>query len=257
MPITTLPTAPSAQRPSTFATEMDAFNAALVTFADELVTYEDSSAQTVVLTARHVTEAATKALEAQNAAISASDAARDAGAVVWVTGLTYAAGDVRYSPITYMTYRRKTTGAGSTDPSADTTNWAPSATGFATLAGTETFTNKRISAYHYLDRTVVNAACTGTVTLDLALGSVFDLTLTGNTTLQLTGAPTLSGETLNIIISVTQDAGTAYTLTWFSGISWITYNAVAPSTQAAGKIVEYIITTTAPGVYKGRKGAST
>lgn len=62
-----------------------------------------------------------------NAAI-ASAAAQTAvaatNAQVWVSGTTYAVGDVRYSPVDYQSYRRKTAGAGTTDPSSDSTNWA-------------------------------------------------------------------------------------------------------------------------------------
>lgn len=57
------------------------------------------------------------------AAISAVAAASAANAVAWVSGTTYAAGDVRYSPIDFQSYRRLITGAGTTDPSLDTTNW--------------------------------------------------------------------------------------------------------------------------------------
>lgn len=42
---------------------------------------------------------------------------------IWVTGTTYTIGDVRFSPIDFQSYRRKTAGAGATDPSLDTTNW--------------------------------------------------------------------------------------------------------------------------------------
>lgn len=42
----------------------------------------------------------------------------------WISGTTYAVGDVTWSPIDYLAYRRKTAGAGTTDPSADSTNWA-------------------------------------------------------------------------------------------------------------------------------------
>lgn len=42
----------------------------------------------------------------------------------WISGTTYAIGDLTWSPIDYQTYRRKTAGAGTTDPSADSTNWA-------------------------------------------------------------------------------------------------------------------------------------
>jgi len=45
-------------------------------------------------------------------------------ATVWVSGTTYAVGDGRFSPINFQTYRRKTAGAGTTDPSLDPTNWA-------------------------------------------------------------------------------------------------------------------------------------
>ena len=46
-----------------------------------------------------------------------------AGAIAWVSGTTYAIGNVRYSPINFLAYRRKTAGAGVIDPSLDTTNW--------------------------------------------------------------------------------------------------------------------------------------
>lgn len=65
----------------------------------------------------NATDASTSATIAQAAAIAS-------GAIAWVSGTTYAAGDPRYSLIDWQTYRRKTAGAGTTDPSADTTNWA-------------------------------------------------------------------------------------------------------------------------------------
>lgn len=64
------------------------------------------------------------ALDAHINATAAAGAAEAAGAAVWVSGTTYAAGDCRYSPANYQTYRRKTAGAGTTDPSLDGTNWA-------------------------------------------------------------------------------------------------------------------------------------
>lgn len=45
-------------------------------------------------------------------------------APVWVSGTTYSIGEVRVSPIDWQSYRRITAGAGTTDPSLDTTNWA-------------------------------------------------------------------------------------------------------------------------------------
>lgn len=56
---------------------------------------------------------------------AASDFLGGATPKVWVTGTTYAAGKVVWSPTDYQYYMRKSTGAGSTDPASDTTNWQP------------------------------------------------------------------------------------------------------------------------------------
>lgn len=63
------------------------------------------------------------ALEVNVLSVNAESAAGAIANSVWVSGTTYAVGDVRYSPIDFLNYRRKTAGAGTTDPSADTTNW--------------------------------------------------------------------------------------------------------------------------------------
>lgn len=57
-------------------------------------------------------------------ASNASAAAASLSAALWVSGTTYTAGVVVYSPIDKFNYRRKVTGAGTTDPSNDPTNWA-------------------------------------------------------------------------------------------------------------------------------------
>lgn len=57
-------------------------------------------------------------------ASNASAAAASLSAALWVSGTTYTAGVVVYSPIDKFNYRRKITGAGTTDPSNDPTNWA-------------------------------------------------------------------------------------------------------------------------------------
>ena len=57
-------------------------------------------------------------------ALNAEASAGGIANLAWVSGTTYAAGNVRYSPIDFFNYRRKTAGAGTTDPSADSTNWA-------------------------------------------------------------------------------------------------------------------------------------
>ena len=63
-------------------------------------------------------------LEVQELALKAESAAGSLANAVWVSGTTYVAGDVRYSPVDFLVYRRKTAGAGTTDPSLDSTNWA-------------------------------------------------------------------------------------------------------------------------------------
>lgn len=79
-----------------------------------------------------------------DAEVTASAALAVVGAEAWVSGTTYAIGDPVYSPIDMQTYRRKISGAGTTDPSADSTNWekvainAPTATQAEMEAGTET-----------------------------------------------------------------------------------------------------------------------
>jgi hypothetical protein len=105
MPITALPTPPATTDLANFDTRADAFLAALPTF----VTEANAQAETVDAAA--------------DAAINA------AGAVAWVSGTTYAIGDVVYSPINFQTYRRITEGAGTTDPSADTTNYVKISSG--------------------------------------------------------------------------------------------------------------------------------
>lgn len=125
-----------------------------------------------------------------------------------------------------------------------------------TLNGTESLDNKRLRTFYIIDKTTVNAAATGTVNLDVSTATVFNMTLSGNTTFAVTNAPSLSGETLTFIVKVTQP-GSAYTITWFSGITWITTGGSAPAAPAASKTIEYIFTTSSAGVYEGRKGAST
>lgn len=109
-----------------------------------------------------------------------------------------------------------------------------------------------LSLAKYMDLAVLNAAATGTVTLNMALGSVHILTLTGNATLALSNLPTLSGEVLSIVVRVTQGA-TARTLTWFAGITWLNANG-APAAPAANKTIEYILTYNG-SAWIGRRGA--
>ena len=118
--ISALPTPPSTSDPATFDTRADAFMAALPTHTTET----NAASANVYANAVDAASSASAAASSANAASSsAATAVSAAGATLWVSGTTYAIGDVRYSPANQKIYRRKTAGAGTTDPSADSTNW--------------------------------------------------------------------------------------------------------------------------------------
>ena len=137
--ISALPTPPSRQDPTNFNDRADAFLGALPQFQTE------ANALQTDVNAKQLAAASS----ATNAAASELAAANTAGATIWVSGTTYAIGANRFSPINFRTYRRKTAGAGTTDPSTDTTNWQlltslgdVLTTGDQSIAGIKTFTGR-------------------------------------------------------------------------------------------------------------------
>lgn len=114
MAITPLPQPPTRANPAGFSEAADTFLSALPVFANE------ANALQTDVNAKQVT--ASDAAIAAEASRVATEAASNVTA--WVSGTTYAVGNVRYSPINFFSYRRKTAGAGTTDPSLDPTNWA-------------------------------------------------------------------------------------------------------------------------------------
>jgi hypothetical protein len=134
--IAALPTPPSRSDSANFAARGDAFMAALPTFRSETNTVasnvyanaveaEADASAADASAAAAAAQVALAAAQASAAANSAAAAAASIGAPQWVSGTTYTAGQVVWSPSTYLTYRRKTTGAGTTDPALNPTNWAP------------------------------------------------------------------------------------------------------------------------------------
>ena len=120
MPITALPAPPQRNDPATFADRGDALLGALPQFVTEANALEANVNAKESSAATSATNAATSAMEA---ATSAAIAVGSAGAVMWVSGTTYAFGDVRWSPVDGLVYRRMIAGAGTVDPGLDSENW--------------------------------------------------------------------------------------------------------------------------------------
>lgn len=129
-PVTALPTAPTISSPSTFESRMDAFLTAMVLLRTEinagLTNVYNNAVDAYNNAIAAASSASTAATQATNAQTAANNAAVSAGAVLWVSGATYAQGTYVRSPSNARTYRRITaSGAGTTDPDADTTNYTP------------------------------------------------------------------------------------------------------------------------------------
>lgn len=116
------------EAPADFSRKASAFLGALPSFREAMNTAGDwiSSAWADVMAALPVV------LNARDSAVNASDDAVAAanmavsvvGAVEWDADATYSIGQAVWSPADLQTYRRRTDGAGTTDPSIDPTNWA-------------------------------------------------------------------------------------------------------------------------------------
>lgn len=171
MPIAALPIAPSITRPVTFAEETDTFLLALDPFrtdANQLLADAQTAASTAVTKAGEALGSAGAAsTSATNAATSEANAASSAGAAKWVSGTTYALGAAVWSPANRVVYRRIVAGAGTTDPSADATNWAMLGTIGLTVVTVSTTTTTAAANGHYV---LTNVAAT-TLTLPASPGA--------------------------------------------------------------------------------------
>jgi hypothetical protein len=175
----------------------------------------------VALAADQVTLASNQVTLAESAVAAATSAAN---ASIWVSGQTYAIGNVRFSPINFFSYRRKTTGAGTTDPSLDLTNWALVAgTGNVTtdtpqiITGKKTFSGTSSEIAIVLSdaaevATISATAATGTINYDITTQSVLYYTsnASGNWTLNFRAS---SGTSLNTALAIGQSVTMAFLVT--------------------------------------------
>jgi hypothetical protein len=141
------PASPTRASPSTFATRADAWVSWMETWAPD---FETAAVASEV-----------NASESYANAVAAQASANSVGAALWVSGTTYAIGDVRRSPANQFPYRRLTAGAGTTDPSADATNWTLAAMFYPSMLIVSATTQTASAWWHYI---LTNASAT-TLTL--------------------------------------------------------------------------------------------
>lgn len=117
----TAPTAPDRSDRATFPTRM--YNE-FVWLNGDFIDYVEDAADNVENNATEALDsAAAAAVSASDAEASATQTAATAAVTKWISGTSYTEGDCVWSPTDRQTYRRKVTGGGTTDPSADSTNW--------------------------------------------------------------------------------------------------------------------------------------
>jgi hypothetical protein len=103
---------------------------------------------------------------------------------------------------------------------------------------------------------LLKANVTGAYALNVGVSGFFNLTLTGNTVISVTGLPTLSAtEVLVVALNVNQGA-TAFGLTFPASWIWRSSGGLPPAAPAAGKSAEYLLTFEGSQVF-ARKGAGT
>jgi hypothetical protein len=213
MTISPLPPSPDRTDPATFSDKADAFVGALPQF---------------------VTQANALAIDVNNnataAAISATDAEQAAAAAVavanvekWESGKVYDEGDAVYSPIDFLTYRRKSAGSSTTDPSLDSTNWALVAgTGNVTLDGEQTLENKTLTAPEFTGAIYNNGSFRGNVVsvaaldIDLSAGNYFTKSISANSTFTFSGTPASRAFGFTLRVTVTGDIA----ITWPASVEF-------------------------------------
>jgi hypothetical protein len=95
---------------------------------------------------------------------------------------------------------------------------------------------------------VTNATATGAVSLDLAAGNAFALTLTGNVTLSFSNEPA-AGPALGVSVAATQDATGGRTIAWPAGVVWA--GGTPPTLSTAGDALDVFALVRLGGVWCG------
>ena len=156
--ITGSPTVPQRSDRATFSSRVDDFVTWMAAAVSEFGAVATNVYNNAVDAYNNAVAASASASTASNAAASA---VATAGATQWVSGTTYALGAVVWSPIDAQTYRRIVAGAGTTDPSADATNWTKLGGGSLSVVTVSGTTQTAVAGSHYV---LTNIAAT-TVTL--------------------------------------------------------------------------------------------
>jgi len=218
--VTALPTPPSTASPSNFDTRGDAFLGALPTFQTETDAVAANVYANAIDAAASAGDATDQATAASGSAAAASASAAAAttimGAAVWVSGTTYALGAAVKSPANGRIYFKTTaTAAGTTDPSANPTDWK--AVDLSPVVVVVSGTTQTAAAFSQYVLTNV-AATTVTLPASPASGDTVWITVTNGLT---TNVIARNGQTIMVVSEdMTIDNANATVELRFVNSSW-------------------------------------